>query len=217
MRTFGKWLGRFLTLIVALAVVFFTFAPAYVEKSRNAVAEHDPYPVSDAARALHDTLVVGDLHADPLLWNRDLSQRSTYGQVDIPRLIEGGVAVQVFTAVTKSPAGQNYDENSAEAFDNITPLAIGQLWPIRTWGSLLERALYQAEKLHRVEAAIPEQFRILRSRADLDQLLVDRANGMQVVGGLLGIEGAHPLEGDLANLDKLVEAGHRLIALQHFL
>ncbi|KIN79125.1 dipeptidase [Sulfitobacter mediterraneus] len=216
MRTFGKWLGRFLALIVVLAVGFFTFAPAYVEKSRNAVAEHDPYPVSDAARALHDTLVVGDLHADPLLWNRDLSQRSTYGQVDIPRLIEGGVAVQVFTAVTKSPAGQNYDENSADAFDNITPLAIGQLWPIRTWGSLLERALYQAEKLHRVEAAIPEQFRILRSRADLDQLLADRANGMQVVGGLLGIEGAHPLEGDLANLDKLVEAGHRLIALQHF-
>ena len=216
MRTFGKWLGRFLALIVVLAVGFFTFAPAYVEKSRNAVAEHDPYPVSDAARALHDTLVVGDLHADPLLWNRDLSQRSTYGQVDIPRLIEGGVAVQVFTAVTKSPAGQNYDENSAEAFDNITPLAIGQLWPMRTWSSLLERALYQAEKLHRVEAAIPEQFRILRSRADLDQLLADRANGMQVVGGLLGIEGAHPLEGDLANLDKLVEAGHRLIALQHF-
>ncbi|MBM1557948.1 membrane dipeptidase [Sulfitobacter mediterraneus] len=216
MRTFGKWLGRFLALIVVLAVGFFTFAPAYVEKSRNAVADHDPYPVSDAARALHDTLVVGDLHADPLLWNRDLSKRHNYGQVDIPRLIEGGVAVQVFTAVTKSPAGQNYDENSAEAFDNITALAIGQLWPMRTWGSLLERALYQAEKLHRVEGAMPEQFRILRSRADLDQLLADRANGMQVVGGLLGIEGAHPLEGDLANLDKLVEAGHRLIALQHF-
>lgn len=216
MRTFGKWLGRFLALLVVLVVCFFTFAPAYVEKSRNAVAEHDPYLVSDAARALHDTLVVGDLHADPLLWNRDLSKRSSYGQVDIPRLIEGGVAVQVFTAVTKSPAGQNYDENSAEAFDNITALAIGQLWPMRTWGSLLERALYQAEKLHRVEAAMPEQFRILRSRADLDQLLADRANGMQVVGGLLGIEGAHPLEGELANLDKLVEAGHRLIALQHF-
>lgn len=216
MRLVKKGLKWLLGLIVIGIIGFFAFAPAYIEKSRNAVADHAPYPVSDAARALHDTLVVGDLHADPLLWNRDLSKRGSYGQVDIPRLIEGGIAVQIFTAVTKSPAGQNYEENSADAFDNITPLVIGQLWPIRTWNSLLERALYQAEKLHRVEAAVPDKLRILRSRADLDQLLQDRAEGKQVVGGLLGIEGAHPLEGDLANLDRLVDAGHRLIALQHF-
>jgi microsomal dipeptidase-like Zn-dependent dipeptidase len=204
-------------VLVAVGLIgFFAFAPAYVEKSRNAVVPHDPYPVSDAARALHERLVIGDLHADPLLWNRDLSQRSDYGQVDIPRLLEGNVAVQVFTAVTKSPAGQNYEENSAEAFDNVTALAIGQLWPPRTWNSLLERALYQAEKLEAVEAALPDQFRIIRTRADLDSLLADRAAGQKVVGGILGIEGAHPLEGDIANLDKLEAAGHRVIALQHF-
>ncbi|MGB3243842.1 MAG: membrane dipeptidase [Sulfitobacter sp.] len=216
MRQIKKILAGLLGVVVLAAIGFFAFAPGYVEKSRNAVAAHDPYPVSDAAKALHASLIIGDWHADPLLWNRDLTQRGTYGQVDIPRLIEGNVAVQVFTAVTKSPAGQNYEANSAEAFDNITPLAIGQLWPISTWNSLLDRALYQASKLHKVEAAMPEQFRILRSRVDLDRLLNDRATGQKGVGGILGIEGAHPLEGDLANLDVIEAAGYRLVALQHF-
>jgi microsomal dipeptidase-like Zn-dependent dipeptidase len=216
MRIIGKLLGGLLVLLILAGAAFFLFAPAYVERSRNAVVPHDPYPVSAEARALHADLVVGDWHADPLLWNRDLTERSDYGQVDIPRLIEGNVALQVFTAVTKSPAGQNYDANTADAFDNITPLAIGQLWPIRTWNSLLERALYQAEKLHRFEERSDGRLRILLDRADLEQLLSDRAAGQQVVGAILGIEGAHPLQGDLANLDLLEQAGHRLIGLHHF-
>ncbi|QBF32442.1 dipeptidase [Thalassococcus sp. S3] len=216
MRTFGKWLGRFLLLLALIVAAFLYFAPGYLERQRNAVVLHDPYPVSQDAQALHDTLTVGDWHADSLLWNRDLTKRGDYGHVDLPRLIEGNVALQVFTAVTKSPAGQNYDENSAEAFDNITPLAIGQLWPIRTWGSLLERAVYQAERLHRYEARAPEMLKIIRSRADLDALLEARAAGAQTVGGILGIEGAHPLEGDLANLDRLIDEGYRLVGLQHF-
>ena len=36
------------------------------------------------------------------------------------------------------------------------------------------------------------------------------------MGGLLGIEGAHPLEGQIGNLDRLEAAGSRLIGLQHF-
>ncbi len=134
-------------------LIFFVFLPPYIEGKRNNVIDHAPYPVTDAAAALHETLIVGDLHADPLLWSRDLTERGTRGQVDIPRLIEGNVALQVFTAVTKSPAGQNYEANSADAFDNITLLAIGQLWPLRTWDSLMQRAVYQAEKLHQFEAA----------------------------------------------------------------
>lgn len=94
------WLFISVLAVIAIAA-FLTFGPGIVEKGRNAVAAHDPYPVSDTATALHDDMVIGDWHADPLLWNRDLSN---YGQVDVPRLIGGNVAVQVFTAVTKSPA-----------------------------------------------------------------------------------------------------------------
>ncbi|WP_170332831.1 dipeptidase [Ruegeria arenilitoris] len=217
MRKFLKWLAAIVVLAVVVgAIIFFVFLPPYIEGARNNVIDHDPYPVSDDANVLHETLIVGDLHADPLLWSRDLTERGTRGQVDIPRLIEGNVALQVFTAVTKSPAGQNYEANSAEAFDNITLLAIGQLWPLRTWDSLKERAIYQAEKLHQFEEASDGHLKVIKTRADLEEVLQARANGEQVVGGILGIEGAHPLEGDLNNLDPIFDAGHRVFGLQHF-
>ncbi|THD73287.1 peptidase M19 [Thalassobius vesicularis] len=220
MRTFGKWLGRLLFAVIVLAglglVGFWIFGPGIAGSRMNNVVAHDPYPVSSDGAALHDTLIVGDWHADSLLWKRDLTERGSYGQVDLPRLREGGVSVQVFTAVTKSPAGLNYDQNSAEAFDNITLLAFGQLWPIRTWQSLLERALYQAEKLHGFATKEPHHLKVVTSEADLDEVLARRAKGEQVVAGILGIEGAHPLEGKLENLDRLQAAGYRLIGLQHF-
>ncbi|WP_457773586.1 dipeptidase [Phycobium rhodophyticola] len=143
-------------------------------------------------------------------------ERGSRGQVDVPRLLEGGVAVQVFTAVTKSPSGQNYDHNSAEAFDNITLLAFGQLWPLRTWGSIYERAIYQAEKLHGFEAASGGKLKVIRNKADLEAVLSARAEGKAVVGGILGVEGLHPLEGEIAKLDGLFKAGHRVYGLHHF-
>lgn len=216
MRFIRTGLRLLLALIVLGAIAFFVFAPGILERGRNPVVPHDPWPVSAEAAALHKSLVVADWHADSLLWKRDLLKRGTRGQVDLPRLEAGNVAVQVFTAVTKSPAGLNYDENSAEAMDNITLLAMGQLWPVRTWRSLLQRALYQATKLKGFAERSEGRLAILLTEADLDDLLARRAAGDTVTGALLGIEGAHPLEGDLANLDRLVAAGYRLVALQHF-
>ncbi len=216
----NHYVKRILQTVLGLAVIglagFLIFGPGIVERGKNAVLPHDPYPVSDQAAALHKDLIIGDWHADSLLWKRDLTKRASRGQVDIPRLQEGNVAIQMFTAVTKSPKGLNYDHNLADAPDNITLLALGQLWPIRTWVSLFERALYQAEKLHRFEAAAPNDLKIILTRTDLDAVLESRQNGQNIVGGLLGIEGSHPLEGDMANLDRLVSAGYRMFALQHF-
>ena len=89
------------------------------------------------------------------------------------------------------------------------------LWPKRTWDDLTERALYQAEKL---DGFIRHdgQVTLIRSVADLDTVLAARAAGQPHLGALLGIEGAHALEGDLANLDRLEAAGFRLIGLHHF-
>ncbi len=214
-----KWLKRLGLVISALVIIgaigFFGFLADYVGDKSNNVIAHDPYPVSDEARALHATLFVGDWHADSLLWERDLNEVG-YGQVDFPRLRTGGVALQVFTAVTKSPAGLNYEENSAEAFDNITLLSFGQLRPIKTWTSLLARAEDQAMRLHEFRDADPERIKIIRSEADLDALIAARAANPEVVGALLGVEGAHPLEGKIENLDRLEAAGYRLIGLQHF-
>ncbi len=211
-----KWLRRFLLLLALAGIGFFGFLPGYVDGQRNAVKPHDPYPVTASAQALHDDLIIGDWHADPLLWKRDLTRRNSRGQIDIPRLQEGNVALQVFTAVTKAPMGLNYEHNDPDTLDNITLLAIAQLWPLPTWTSLKERALYQAHKLELFAEKRPDDLMIIRTRADLETVLQRRAAGQPVVGAILGIEGAHPLEGRIGNLDVLERAGYRLIALQHF-
>ena len=46
------------------------------------------------------------------MWNRDLLERADRGHVDLPRLREGHVALQVFSSVSKSPKGQNYESNT---------------------------------------------------------------------------------------------------------
>src|SRR3546814_9442690 len=95
---------------------------------------------------------------------RDRLTRAGRGHVDLPRLEDGNVALQIFSSVTKTPKGQNYDANSADS-DNITGLAIAQLQPLRTWNSLLERSLWHAEKLHRAAAASNGQLRAEIGRA----------------------------------------------------
>lgn len=205
----------FILLILAL-IAARIFVPAQVEKGMNSVKSHNPWPVSAETRALHQTLLIGDWHADSLLWDRNLLQRSDYGQVDIPRLREGNVALQVFTAVTKSPSGQNYHANSKDAADNITPLAIVQTWPVASWSSLYERALYQVTRLKNYADKAPEQLTLIRTASDIKAVVSAREQGKPLIGALMGMEGGHPLEGNIENLDKLYAAGYRLIGLQHF-
>ncbi len=88
--------------------VAFSFGPGLIEASQNQVLQTSPYVVRPQVQQLHDRLFVADLHSDSLLWNRDLLARGSRGHVDVPRLQEGGVALQVFSIVTKVPGGQNY-------------------------------------------------------------------------------------------------------------
>jgi len=203
-------------LIIIALVVALRIAPSLVEKSMNVVSEHEPYKISDEAKQLHASLVIGDWHADSLLWKRDLSERADYGQVDIPRLQAGNVSLQMFTTVTKSPSGLNYAENSADAPDDITRLAMAQLWPLETWSSLSARALYQADKLHQLEADNPNDLMIIRSKTELANFLERRAKNTKLVGGLIGTEGSHALDGKLENVQVLFDAGFRMMSLQHF-
>jgi microsomal dipeptidase-like Zn-dependent dipeptidase len=205
----------FIIFILAVAIGITFFLPPLLEKHFNKVAALPPYPVGDAVRDLHGRLQIVDLHADPLLWKRDLVQRSNVGHVDLPRLIEGNVALQVFAAVTKTPRGMNFESNSSDS-DLITLLAMVQAWPPRTWRSLLQRALYQARKLEGFAARSNGVLYIIKSADDIERLLARRASNSATVGGLLALEGVHALEGDLDNLDHLYHAGYRMIGLTHF-
>jgi microsomal dipeptidase-like Zn-dependent dipeptidase len=155
------------------------------------------------------------MHADTLLWDRDVLARSTRGHVDVPRLAEGGVALQFFTVVTTTPYSANYESNP-EGADGVTAIAVTSLWPVRSWRSLLERARYQARKLHDVAARSGGRLVVVRSAADLAQFLERRRGEPQAVAGVLGLEGAYPLEGDAGNVDALFDAGFRMMAPTHF-
>src|ERR1700741_2898881 len=98
-----KILITLLVIIFPLVGAFFFVVPAQLEKSLNASLSPPPYLASERAVELHRKLLVVDLHADSLLWNRDLLERASRGHVDVPRLIEGNVALQAFTVVTKTP------------------------------------------------------------------------------------------------------------------
>ena len=210
-------LKRVLLVLLALSATALLYAqwllPGQLENSQNVVLPHEAYVVSDRARALHATLFVADLHSDSLLWKRNLLERSSVGHMDLPRLREGNVALQVFSATTKSPAGQNYERNEAGS-DNITLLAVASFWPPRTWTSLYERAAYQLEKLEALDRDSP--LRLLLTQSDLRDLLAERERGEPGIGAVYLIEGAHPLEGELANLDRLFDAGLRIVGLTHF-
>ncbi|MFE3290482.1 dipeptidase [Rhodococcus sp. NPDC059234] len=213
------WLRRVLigapVLAAAAAVAFFTIAPGAVERRMNTVEPGDLPEVTPPTQALHDSLQIADMHSDTLMWDRDLLERSDRGHMDLPRLQDGNVALQVFSSVSKSPKGQNYESNSDET-DNISLLTIAQLQPPRTWGSLLERSLYHADKLANAAADSDGQLRVVRTRGDLETLLADRAAGQDVTGALFSVEGLQNLEGRIENLDRLYDAGMRMAGFTHF-
>lgn len=204
-----------LLLILAVLIFFFVF-PNQIDRAINRVERPEPPLVASAeAVALHRTLTVVDLHADPLLWKRDLLARLDHGHIDLPRLEAGNVALQVMGSATKAPAGQNYDSNPSDS-DVLTPAIIASRQPIATWSSLYQRSIYHAAKLESLQARAPDRLQIVLSAEDVDGLVASRAERRKPVGTLLGLEGAHPLEGKLENLDGLFEAGFRMIGMAHF-
>ena len=202
-------------LVLGIAVAFFVTIPRLVEENQNKVLKKPPYTASDRAMSLHKELVIADLHADSLLWGRDLLERGTYGQIDIPRLSDGNVALQVFSLPTKSPHGLNIESNE-DKNDDIFWLAIVGRWPPATWTSLTERALYQARRLHQFARGSQGGFVVIESAADLSSYLERRQLNGKLTAGLLAIEGAHALDGKLENLDVLYRAGYRIMSPSHF-
>src|SRR5690606_23013245 len=131
-----KFLVSLLILVIIAAIGFFIFAPTIFEKQTNKI-DGMPLPeITAEAQKLHDSLMIVDLHSDTLLWKRKITDSVDYGHVDLKRMQEGNVGLQIFSSVTKTPRGQNYDSNSAET-DNITMLAVAQLQPVPTWTSLM--------------------------------------------------------------------------------
>ena len=206
-------------VLVSLALIYWVITlviPPIIDDKFNPVLVDGPYSVSEDAQRLYDDLeFVSDLHCDALLWKRNLLKRNSRGQVDIPRMQEGNVAMQAFTIVTKSPRGQNMLENTGET-DNITSLMIAQGRRADSWFSLYERAIDQCEALYQFADESDGKFRIIENKSQFEKYLKARRNDATLVSGYLGVEGGHCLEGKLENVDKLWEAGVRMMGPTHF-
>jgi microsomal dipeptidase-like Zn-dependent dipeptidase len=204
-----------LLLLVAVGLGIFFYLPGFLDREMNTVATPPPYHASDEAENLHKTLFVADLHDDALLWNRNLLERHDFGHSDLPRLLEGHVGLQVFSTVTKTPRGLNYERNGSDT-DDITLLVMAQRWPRATWHSLLERALYQGKRLEEAAAGSQGKLTLVRSHDDFARYLAAWEKAPNQVAAILAAEGLHPLEGKLENVDRMYDAGFRIMGLTHF-
>lgn len=200
---------------IALMCLSLNGCASLVDRLINSVHLKPPYIVDPDTRRLHKQLLIIDMHADTLLWNRDLLKRSSYGHVDVPRMREANVGLQFFGVVTAFPLFISMDNNSDRP-DVIDQLARMQDWPESTWSSRMERAVYQAKKLQDRVNASAGGLKMITNRRELEELLEARNRGEPVIGALLSLEGTHALEGKLENLDRLYELGFRVIGLTHF-
>jgi membrane dipeptidase len=199
-------------ILLLLAALFFVIAPGYIDKSKNKVSINGPF----AKNSWYDSIpFIADLHCDALLWGRNLSKQHGFGHVDLPRMQQANMAMQIFTVVSKVPAGINIEKNDDHS-DQIGLLSFAQLQPMSNWFGVKERALRQCNDLHELAEKSEGKFRVIQSQKDLNQFIRDRANNAFITSGMLGLEGAHCLENDLKNLDLFYNAGVRYIGLTHF-
>ena len=199
----------------ALVFLLYCGCTSLPDRILNGTHMSPPYEPDPIAERLHRRLMVVDLHADTLLWNRDLLERASYGTVDMPRLSEGNVGLQVFGVVTGVPLILGL-ENNRDSSDVVTFLATMQGWPEETHHSRLKRALYQAEKLEDRVRESNRALKLIYSRRDLEELLAARNRGERIIGALLALEGAHGLESEPGNIHRLFESGFRILGLAHF-
>lgn len=207
-----KFLKILLAILVVAVVGFFLFVPRYLDQTSNKVTLSTPH----AKNNWYDSIpFIADLHCDELLWDRNLLKQINYGHVDVPRMQQANMAFQVFSIVSKVPAGINIEQNDGSS-DQIALLSFAQLRPVSNWFSIKERALNQCKTLHEFADESDGQLRVITSKSDLQKFISDRAKNKSITSGMLGLEGAQPLEGGLTNLDEFYKVGVRYIGLAHF-
>ncbi|HVE82928.1 MAG TPA: membrane dipeptidase [Myxococcales bacterium] len=143
---------------------------------------------------------LADGHADSLMWNRDLNQRSTRGHVDFPRLQEAGTRIQCFTVVTRG----------YPVVDLFGAFAALRGWPAEARRSPWARCAYQLDRMEALCRASGGAVAVAGSAAELEQNV---AAGR--ISAVLGVEGAQALEGRPERVAELHRRGVRFMSLTH--
>lgn len=152
---------------------------------------------SDQATALHARYPPIDLHADTLLWAR-------WFGYDLHARHEAPLFRSAFGGHVDLPRLR--DGGLGAQFFSLVSL------PILGRSRGLTRAVVeQIEILDEATARRPTELRLVRTGRD-----IERAGREGVMGALLGIEGAHALEGDLDRVEMFARRGVRYMGLVHF-
>src|SRR5690349_15186595 len=150
---------------------------------------------SSDARAIHAAHPAIDLHADTLMWTRwlgyDLSARH---EAPLPR-------AALFGHVDLPRMSEG---GIGAQFFGLVSLPIAARGNARVIDEQID--LLDAEVARR-----PHRFRKARSAEDLERAQRDGATS-----ALLGIEGAHALEGELGRIEHFARRGVRYLGLLHF-
>ena len=207
-----RWVVILVLVLVSLGAGGTNALVARVDQQMNGLTPSAVPVVSADAAALHRRLLIADLHADSLLWGRDLRKRHERGHLDLPRMVEGNLFLQVFGVVTSASSGDNYTANSGKG-DQIGQLMLAQ-GHVSAVGDLAQRARVQAQDLHKLAAR--SDLQLLRTGADVAALRAAREAGQPVMGAVLSLEGAHGLGPEAAYLDAAFADGYRVVGLAHF-
>lgn len=152
---------------------------------------------SDQARALHQAHPAIDLHADTLMWSRWLGY-------DLHKAHEPPLFRAAFGGHIDLPRMRQGGVGAQ--FFSLVSLPVAE----RMRG--MARAIHeQIDILDDAMARYPAELRLARTGADVEACRRDGA-----VAALLGIEGAHALEGDLDRVEVFARRGVRYLGLLHF-
>jgi membrane dipeptidase len=152
---------------------------------------------SDEARSIHADHPPIDLHADTLMWSR-------WTGYDLHKAHEPPLPLAAFGGHVDLPRMRE-GGMSAQFFSMVSlPLAD------RVKG--MARVIHeQIDNLESQMSNKPGTLRLVKNAGE-----VAASNAMGEIAALLGIEGAHALEGDLENVRVFARRGVRYIGLLHF-
>lgn len=197
-----------LTFILCLVIFGLYYAPEIFYHMKNRANQYGTKQLNPEVAVYANNIRPIDLHADLLLWNRDVRGPNFRGHLDFDRLIKSKFQLSVFSTVTKIPKNRNYFSNRDDS-DVLSLLMIAQRWPRETWYSPFERAIYQSSKLKRAISQMNNQVYLIHNSSDL-------FNHPQKLGILLATEGMNLIDGKLENAQHLYDSGFRMFGLTHF-
>lgn len=212
----------FIIGVFSVFFVHFVYLPLFVDKVKNAFSDpndrnHRKSPSPESIQ-LFNHLYSVDIHADTLLWSRNILKKTDRGHVDVPRLKKGNFALQVFSVVTQTPRGINYLRNDMRQGDSLLALSVFSFWPLPTWIHLDQRAFYQANQLHQMIAGSDGYMHLLKTPREIVKHFESLTKQHEKLGVVLALEGSQAVGGELQmekTMDDLVNLGFLIFSPAH--